>query len=153
VTFYVKIRKVLCQNERLGYRPVVLQPFSFYIFTEQGYQKTLDSNHLYIYKTKLTNYVKLWAGMWAEAEAGSGSGPFSVEAEAEARKFYRFRFHIGYLTWRTTWRKIFVHFRMWIKQWSSTISLNEREISVERENEKKHGGKSAPMSHFLWYRA
>ena len=38
-----------------------------------------------------------------EAEAGSGSGgsgPFSVEAEveAEARKFYRFRFHIGYLT-------------------------------------------------------
>jgi len=34
-----------------------------------------------------------------EAEAGSGgSGPFSVEAEA--RKFYRFRFHIGYFTWR-----------------------------------------------------
>ena len=36
-----------------------------------------------------------------EAEAGSrsgGSGPFSVEAEAEVRKFYRFRFHIGYLT-------------------------------------------------------
>ena len=32
----------------------------------------------------------------------SGSGPFSVEAEAEAeaeaRKFYRFLFHIGYLT-------------------------------------------------------
>ena len=28
----------------------------------------------------------------------SGSGPFSVEAEAEARKFYRFRFHISYLT-------------------------------------------------------
>ena len=35
----------------------------------------------------------------AEAEAGSGgSGPFSVKAEAEARKFYRSRFHIGYLT-------------------------------------------------------
>ena len=34
--------------------------------------------------------------------SGSGSGrsgrPFSLEAEAEARKFYRFRFHIGYLT-------------------------------------------------------
>ena len=27
-------------------------------------------------------------------------------AEAEARKFYRFRFHLGYLTWRVTWRKI-----------------------------------------------
>ena len=40
-----------------------------------------------------------------EAEAGSGgSGPFSVEAEA--RKSYRFRFHIGYLTWRVTWRKV-----------------------------------------------
>jgi len=26
----------------------------------------------------------------------AGSGPFSVEEEA--RKFYRFRFHIGYLT-------------------------------------------------------
>jgi len=78
-----------------------------------------------------------------------GSGPFSVEAEA--RKF--FRFHIGCLTWRATWRKIFVHFPMWIKRWSSTISLNERAISVARENEKKHGGKSAPTSHFLWYRA
>ena len=31
-----------------------------------------------------------------EAEAGSRSGPFSVEAEA--RTFYRFGFHIGYLT-------------------------------------------------------
>jgi len=43
-----------------------------------------------------------------------GSGPFSVEVEAEARKSYRFRFHIGYLTWRSTWRKSFVHFSMWI---------------------------------------
>jgi len=42
----------------------------------------------------------------------SGSGPFSVEAEA--RKSYRFRFHMGYLTWRVTWRKSFVHFPMWI---------------------------------------
>ena len=36
-----------------------------------------------------------------EQECGSGSGesgPFSVKAEAEARKFYRYRFHIGYLT-------------------------------------------------------
>jgi len=52
-----------------------------------------------------------------EAEAGSGSGgsgPFSVEAEA--RKSYRFRFHIGYLNWRVTWRKSFVHFPMWIKR-------------------------------------
>jgi len=52
-----------------------------------------------------------------EAEAGSGSdgsGPFSVEAKAEARKSYHFRFHIGYLTWRVTWRKNFVHFPMWI---------------------------------------
>jgi len=51
-----------------------------------------------------------------EAEAGSGrggSGPFCVEAEA--RKSYRFRFHIGYLTWRVTWRKRFVHFPMWVK--------------------------------------
>jgi len=39
-----------------------------------------------------------------DVEAEAGSGPFSVEAEA--RKFYRFRFHIGYLTWRVTWRKI-----------------------------------------------
>jgi len=75
----------------------------------------------------------------AEAEAGSGSGesgPFSVEAEA--RKFYRFRFHIGYLTWGVTWRKSFVHFPMWIKQWSCTVSVNERAISVARENEIKH---------------
>jgi len=49
----------------------------------------------------------------AEAEAGSGgSDPFSVEAEA--RKSYRFRFYTGYLTRRVTWRKIFVHFPMWI---------------------------------------
>ena len=51
----------------------------------------------------------------AEAEAGSGgSGLFSVEAEAQ--KFYRFRFHIGYLTSRVTWLKSFVHFPMWIKR-------------------------------------
>jgi len=53
----------------------------------------------------------------AEAEAGSGSGGsghFSVEAEAEARKSYSFRFHIGYLTWRVTWRKSFLHIPMWI---------------------------------------
>ena len=51
----------------------------------------------------------------AEAETGSGgSGPFS--AEAEARKSYRFCFHIGYLTWRVTWRKMFAHFPMWIKR-------------------------------------
>jgi len=31
------------------------------------------------------------------------------------------------------------------------MSLNERAISVARENEIKHGGESAP-SHFLWYR-
>jgi len=82
---------------------------------------------------------------------GCGSGPFS----AEARKFYRFRFHVGYLTWRVTWRKIFVHFPMWmwIKRWSCTISLNEHAISVARGNEKKHRGKSASTSHFLWYRA
>jgi len=52
-----------------------------------------------------------------EAEAGSGnggSGPFSVEAEE--RKSYCFRFHIGYLTWRLTCRKSFVHFPMWIKR-------------------------------------
>ena len=36
--------------------------------------------------------------MEAEAKA--------VEAEAEAQKFYRFRFHIGYLTRRVTWRKV-----------------------------------------------
>jgi len=51
----------------------------------------------------------------AEVEAGSGSsgsGPFCVEAEAW--KSYRFRFHIGYLTWRVTWRKSFHHFPMWI---------------------------------------
>ena len=47
-----------------------------------------------------------------DGEAEAGSGPFSVEAEA--RKSYRFRFHIGYLTWRVTWRKSFVHFPMWI---------------------------------------
>jgi len=29
-----------------------------------------------------------------DVQAEAGSGPFS----AEARKFYRFRFHIGYLT-------------------------------------------------------
>ena len=45
---------------------------------------------------------------------GSGSGPFFVETEA--RKFYRFRFHIDYLTCRVTWRKIFAHFQMWIKR-------------------------------------
>jgi len=47
----------------------------------------------------------------AEAEAGSGSGgsgPFSVEVEA--RKFYRFRFHVGYLTCRVTWQKKFCPF-------------------------------------------
>ena len=27
-----------------------------------------------------------------------GSGPLPVKTEAEARKFYRFLFHIGYLT-------------------------------------------------------
>ena len=42
-----------------------------------------------------------------------GSGPFSVETEV--RKFYRFRFHIGYLTWRVIWRNVFVHLPMWIK--------------------------------------
>jgi len=47
-----------------------------------------------------------------DVEAEAGSGPFSVEAEA--RKSYRSRFHIGYLTWRVTWRKSFVHFPMWI---------------------------------------
>jgi len=45
-----------------------------------------------------------------DVEAEAGSGPFSVEAEAEARKSYRFRFHIGYLIWRVTWRKSFVVF-------------------------------------------
>jgi len=56
-------------------------------------------------------------GVEAEAQAGSGrggSGPFSVKAEA--RKFYRFRFHIGYLTLRVTCRKLFVHFPMGIKR-------------------------------------
>jgi len=52
-------------------------------------------------------------------DAEAGSGPFSVEAVAEARKSYRFR--IGYLNWRVTWRKSFVHFPMWIKRWSCTI--------------------------------
>ena len=50
-----------------------------------------------------------------EAEAGSGGrGPFSLEAETEARKSYRFR--IGYLTWRVSWRKRFVHFPVCIKR-------------------------------------
>jgi len=49
-----------------------------------------------------------------DVEAIAGSSPFSVEAEAEAQKSYRF--HIGYLTWRVTWQKIFVHFPMWIKR-------------------------------------
>jgi len=50
-----------------------------------------------------------------EAEAGSGSGGSgSFSVEAEARKSYRF--HIGYLSWRVTWRKGFVHFPMWIKR-------------------------------------
>ena len=71
-----------------------------------------------------------------DVEAEAGNGPFSVEGEA--RKFYRFRFHIGYLTWRVTWPKIFVHFPMLIKRWSCTISLKERAISVARENEIKH---------------
>jgi len=31
--------------------------------------------------------------------------------------------------------------------------LNERAISVARENEEKHRWKSAPTSNFLWYRA
>jgi len=54
-------------------------------------------------------------GMWKrKLEAEVGSGPFSMEAEAEARKSYHFRLHIGYLTWRVTWRKSFVHFPMWI---------------------------------------
>jgi len=87
--------------------------------------------------------------MDVEAEAGSGSsgsGPFSVEAEG--RKFYCFRFHIGYLTLRVTWRKIVVHFPMWINGRSCTISLNKSAISVARGKEKKHSGKSAPTGHF-----
>ena len=83
-----------------------------------------------------------------DVEAESESGPFSVEAEA--RKSFHFR--ISYLTWRVTWRNIFVHLPMWIKRWSCTISLNERAMSVARENEKKHRGKSIPSNHFL-YRA
>ena len=39
---------------------------------------------------------------------------------------------------RVTWPKSFVHFLMWIKRWSYTISLNERAISVARENKKKY---------------
>jgi len=46
----------------------------------------------------------------AEAEAGSGNGG-SGSAE-----ILRFRFHIGYFTWRVTWRKSFVYFPMWIKR-------------------------------------
>jgi len=71
-----------------------------------------------------------------DVEAEAGSGPFSVEAEA--RKFYCLCFHIGYLTWRVTWRKFFFHFPMCIKWWSCTISLNEHVISVVRENDIKH---------------
>ena len=56
--------------------------------------------------------------------------------KCEVRKFYRF--HIGYLTWKLTWRKCFVHFRMWIKLWSCTRSWNELVISVAREKEIKH---------------
>jgi len=67
-------------------------------------------------------------------EAEAGSGPFSVEAEA--RKSYRF--HIGYLTWRVTWRKILFISQCGFKWRSCTISLNERAISVARENEIKH---------------
>ena len=62
----------------------------------------------------------------AEAEAGSGSGgsgPFSMEAEAAVLKFYRFRFHIGYLTLRVTWRTSFVHFPIWIKPGIPKLSL------------------------------
>jgi len=79
-----------------------------------------------------------------DVKAGSGSWNRNrwnrsfLSVEAEARKFYRFRFHIGYLTWRATWRKSFVDFPMWIKRWSCAISLNERAISVARENEIKH---------------
>jgi len=63
--------------------------------------------------SKFTVLKKVLATRDVEAEAGSGrSGPFSVEAEE--RKSYRFRFDIGYLTWRVTWRKGFVHFPMWI---------------------------------------
>jgi len=65
----------------------------------------------------------------------------------------RFHFHIVYLTWRVIWRNVLIHFSMWIKRWSCTISLNVRAISVAKENEKKHRGKSAPTSHFLWYEA
>ena len=38
------------------------------------------------------------AGELINQGCGRGSSPFSVEVEAEARKFYRFRFHISYLT-------------------------------------------------------
>ena len=67
----------------------------------------------------------------AAVEAGSGgSGPFSVEAEA--RKFYRFRIHIGYLTWRVTWRNALSISRCGLNDEVAPISLNERAISVTR---------------------
>ena len=59
------------------------------------------------------------------------------DVEEEAQKFYCFCFHIGYLTWRVSWRKSFVHVPMWIKRWSCTTCLNEHVISVTREYKKK----------------
>ena len=71
-------------------------PQAYHVFHERNDDKLgkLESSNTQTLQTR---------DVEAEAEAGSrsgGSGPFSVEAEAEAevRKFYRFRFHIGYLT-------------------------------------------------------
>ena len=52
------------------------------------FEQTADSDIVSTYQVSSVRDV--------EADAKAGSGPFSVETEA--RKFYRFCFHIGYLT-------------------------------------------------------
>ena len=48
----------------------------------------------------------LFNGMPDLADASRDVEAETVAAEAEARKFYLFRFHTGYLTWRVTSEKV-----------------------------------------------
>ena len=65
-----------------------------------------------------------------EAEAGSGgSGSTKILPLPLPHRLFDLKSNLA---------KNFVHFAMWIKRGSCTISLNGRAISIARENEIKH---------------
>jgi len=69
-----------------------------YLLLQHPYVKQLKDSKPNSLKT-LSGLEKNQINLYSTQGCGSGSGgngPFSVEAEA--RKFYRFCFHVGYLT-------------------------------------------------------